>query len=187
MDAYTHGRFQPFHKGHLKFVLYLLGKYDILYIGISNPLRKIPAGFEGFSEKLKESLEHARDPRSNPFNYFEREQIILDSLREEGVDLSRVKILPHFAIYEDSNWFELMPPKESTVIAIPAKDEHHFEKIRGYEKVGYKVEIIPQMSKDISGSRVRESIYAGTEEWKEIVPKGAIPLIEKWIENGKSP
>ncbi len=185
MDVYTHGRFQPFHKGHLAFILYLLEKYDTLYIGLGNPLRRLPNNYDTYPDDLKKSLAHARAKENNPFSYLEREQIILESLKQEGIDLARVKILPHFGTYEEENWFELFPPKENTVVAIPAKDEHHFVKLKVYEQFGYKTEIVPQFTTGVSGTKVKDSIYAGTEEWKEMVPKGAIPLIEKWIKNRK--
>ena len=68
--GYTHGRFQPFHKGHLAVLLYILNSYDELWIGISNPLRRLPHNIATYEESLKKSILEARAENKNIFTYF---------------------------------------------------------------------------------------------------------------------
>ena len=95
--AYTHGRFQPLHNGHLPVLLYILNKYDELWIGIANPLRRLPNNIDKYDSDLKKSIFEARKDSKNIFSFIERKKMILDTLKDEGVDLNRIKINPYFS------------------------------------------------------------------------------------------
>ncbi len=108
--GYNHGRFQPLHNGHFNTFLKILEKYDELWIGIANPLRQLPQDFEKLEADLQQSVKRARDPKNNPYTYFERYEMVWNSLQQHGVDMSRVHIAPHFAYYETVNWKDFIPP-----------------------------------------------------------------------------
>ena len=66
MEALFIGRFQPFHKGHLKVIKNILKKYDKVVIGIGSSQYK--------------------NTSDNPFNISERKEMIKRSLHEENID-----------------------------------------------------------------------------------------------------
>jgi len=174
--AYTHGRYQPLHNGHFQMFLKILEKHDQLWIGISNPSRKMPENIDSFDPMLKESVLRARAPENNPFSYTERQEMIIMAFIREGIDISRIRILPHYGFYEEKNWEDFMPPKENSVIALSPKDPHHDAKIERYKKGGWEVKIIPQFP-GISGSVFDKAWKDGN--WRDLVPRGAKEIIEK--------
>ena len=176
--GYTHGRFQPVHNGHFKVMLYILKNYDQLWVGIANPLRELPKNIESLVSDLRNSIKKAREPKNNPYSYIERYNMIYSSLKLYGVDMKRVKILPHFGAYETENWADFFPPKEQTTIILPAKEIYHYKKLEIYRKESWKVEIIPQFP-GISGKIFDKEFPNGN--WKKLVPKGAIEIIERKI------
>jgi nicotinamide-nucleotide adenylyltransferase len=175
--GYTHGRFQPFHKGHLAVLLYVLENYDELWVGISNPLRRLPPNIDSFDMELKQSIEKARLESKNIFSFIERKEMIIESLKDEDVDLSRVKVNPHFGYYEEENWEDFLPKKEPTTIVLHSKDLHHDKKIEFYRKHGWKVEIIPLLKEGYSGTEFHKQYPDG--DWEELVPNGTKRVVDK--------
>ncbi len=171
--AYTHGRFQPLHNGHFHIFLKILEKYDELWIGISNPLRDYPQGMNDLDENLQKSLAAARAPENNPYTFLERYEMIRISLAEAGIDMNRVRILPHFAFYECDNWKDFIPGNATLVLS--AKDAHHYSKIEKYKKMGWNVELIEQLP-GISGSIFDKEWPNG--KWQELVPEGTRKILK---------
>jgi len=168
--GYTHGRFQPFHKGHLPIMLYILENYDELWVGISNPLRKLPANIDELGEDLQRSIKKARLEKKNIFTFLQRKRMILETLEDEGTDLSRVKIYPHFGYYEETNWTDFMPPKKLTTILLHCKDVHHNKKIKYYKDHNWKVETMPMLKDGYSGTLFHEEYPNG--KWQDLIPDG---------------
>ncbi len=181
--AYIHGRFQPFHKGHLALLLYALNKYDELWIGISNPLRELPPNFISFENDLKASILKARDPKKNIFTYLEREEMILKSLEYENIDLKRVKVLPHFGYYDSKNWQDFLPEKENSILVIHPKDLHHKLKLDVYDKLGWRIDDVPLLDPGVSGTDFHKEYPL--DDWQQYVPKGTIEVLEKILLNKK--
>src|SRR4051812_45474626 len=82
----VHGRFQPFHNGHLEYVLRAKGLCQRLIVGITNPDPKWIQP-EDYSA-------HRHEPESNPFTYLERTLMIRDSLLDEGLHPQAFLIVP---------------------------------------------------------------------------------------------
>ena len=173
--GYTHGRFQPFHKGHLPILLYILDHYDELWVGIANPLRRLPTNIESYDEKLKESILEARLESKNIFTFLEREHMVLETLKDEGVDLSRVKIYPHFGYYEEDNWTDFLPPKELTTIVLHCKDVHHDKKLEIYKQNSWETEGLPLLTEGYSGTKFHQEYPDGN--WEDVVPEGTKRVI----------
>lgn len=174
--GYTHGRFQPFHKGHLPLLLHILNNYDELWIGISNPLRKLPDNIETYDTELKNSILEARLSTKNIFTFLQREQMILETLKDEKVNLSRVKIYPHFGYYEEENWADFLPPKKITTIVLHCKDPHHDKKFSYYQANGWKTEAIPLFQAGYSGTLFHSEYPNGN--WQDLVPNGTKRILE---------
>ena len=175
MIGYTHGRYQPLHNGHFNTMLHILENYDQLWIGIANPLREFPRLTDDSDEDLLRSLKKARSVENNPFTYVQRQEMIISSLIQEGVEPTRFRIVPHFAFYDSINWTELLPPVHESIIVLAAKDYHHYKKIECYRQLGWRVEFVRPLE-GVSGERFDCEYPNG--EWRALVPAGAIGFLE---------
>ena len=174
--GYTHGRYQPYHKGHFKVHQYILKQYDELWIGIANPLLKGPLLPERLKPSALASVKKGRSPKENPYTFVERYEMIFQSLMLAGVDMTCVRILPHFAFYDLEDWQQFLPPKEQSVIVLSPKDPHHFQKGEFYRKEGWELELIPQFP-GYSGKAFDAKWPDG--DWRALVPKGTASFLEK--------
>ncbi|MFH1802397.1 MAG: hypothetical protein ABH864_03000 [archaeon] len=171
--GYNHGRFQLLHNRHLNTFLRILDRFDQIWIGIANPLRTPVPNMDQLDPGLQKSLRQARDPDNNPYSFVERYRMIWDSLELKGIDMSRVKIVPHFGFYETDNWKDFMP--EGATVILAAKDYHHYAKVEAYRKNGFKVEFEEPLP-GISGTMLREAWPNGN--WREMVPEGTRKILE---------
>lgn len=181
--GYTHGRYQPLHNGHLHIMINILNEYNLLYIGIANPLLKWPCLLkkenpEIYSKELFQSIKKARDPINNPFTYLERYKMIEDSLIKEGIDHSRFKILPHFGFYDLKHWDQFIPQPSEARIILAQKDYHHYEKIKKYKKMGWSIDY-KSLLEGVSGELFDQNFPNGN--WQELVPKGSVKHINRLI------
>lgn len=154
-----HGRFQPFHKEHMRYALAALEKCDFLWVGITR------------YEILRESFEAGQGRDSllaNPFTYIERVNIIRDALLEQGVEQNRFGFVP-FPI--DSP--ELLPQfvSLSTTCYTTVREDWNKDKIKSLKALGYEVVVLWEdlAVKRISSTIIRESIRSGDGVWKEMV------------------
>jgi cytidyltransferase-like protein len=67
----VHGRFQPFHSGHLEYALLAKKRCRRLLIGVTNP------DLTWFMPEAANANRHTAE--SNPFTYFERALMLRDS------------------------------------------------------------------------------------------------------------
>ena len=96
-----HGRFQPFHLGHVTYLRAALERCQTLIVGITNP---DPATIR---EEAEASHRHRDD--ANPYSFFQRQTMIRETLLDEGVDLRRVVFVP-FPINFPERWQHYVPP-----------------------------------------------------------------------------
>ena len=84
-----HGRFQPFHLGHLTYLRAALERCETLII---------PATIR---EEAEASHRHRQE--ANPYSFFQRQMMIRETLLDEGVDLQQVVFVP-FPINFPERW-----------------------------------------------------------------------------------
>ena len=90
-----HGRFQPFHNGHLEYMRGAAECCDELFVGITNP---DPARVK------PEPADPARHlPESNPWSYVDRMLMVKAAAVDLGLDLERVHVIP-FPVNEPELW-----------------------------------------------------------------------------------
>ena len=81
-----HGRFQPFHNGHLEYMRGAADRSDELWVGITNP---DPARIR------PEASDPARHlPESNPYTYDERLLMVKAAAGDLGLDAASVHVIP---------------------------------------------------------------------------------------------
>src|SRR5438067_1238577 len=95
-----HGRFQPFHNGHLEYLSGAAERSDELWIGITNP--------DPARVKPEESDPLRHLPESNPYSYAERLLMAEAAASDAGLDPQRVHVVP-FPVNEPELWDAYVP------------------------------------------------------------------------------
>jgi nicotinamide-nucleotide adenylyltransferase len=158
-----HGRFQPFHNGHLEYLHGAAARSDELWVGITNPdpTRVKP--------EPSDPLRHL--PESNPYTYAER--LLMVTAVAETVDVD-VHVIP-FPVNEPELWHAYVPANVTQYI-------RHFSdwggtKIDRLREAGVDVVILDEgAEKEISGADVRSAMREG-RAWQSLVPAGVARVI----------
>ena len=166
--AAVNGRFQPFHKGHLEYILTAKSHCDFLCVGITQ---------YDISHLIRSPLDaHREEPKNNPLTYFERVEMVTEILLGNGFKFSDFCITP-FPIDEVGDTQNYLP--RDIPIFTTICDKWNFDKIRALEGQGYKVKVLfERAEKKYSGMTIRRLILSGDEKWKEMVPPEAVRVIE---------
>ena len=150
------GRFQPFHKGHLKAVKDILGKVDELVIVV---------GSSQYSHTL-----------DNPFTTGERIEMIRRAMEEEGVSPSKYWIVPVPDVHVHMIWVAQVvgyTPEFDIVYTNEPLTR------RLFIEAGYNVEPVPFHKRKIySSTEIRERTLSA-EGWEELVPESVAEFIKE--------
>jgi len=149
MRAVFVGRFQPFHKGHLNAIKYILKKQKGgIFIVIGS--------IERFLE------------RDNPFFFKERKEMVLRALRESKIKNFKIFGLPDF--FDDKIWAS----KVLAVTGLKVTDTLVFSRdpwtTKSFEKIGVRVKPQPFFFNKLSATLVRKKICR-QEKWEHLLPK----------------
>jgi nicotinamide-nucleotide adenylyltransferase len=159
-----HGRFQPFHNGHLEYLRGAAVRSDEVFVGITNPdPRRV-------KEEPSDPLRHL--PESNPFTYVERLLMIAAVARDEAIP---VHVIP-FPVNEPELWPAYVPDGVTQYLRLFS--EWGGTKLERMRDAGYDVVILDEgAGKQISGADVREALRAGGD-WESLVPPGVARVIK---------
>jgi cytidyltransferase-like protein len=158
-----HGRFQPFHNGHLEYLRGAAARSDEVFVGITNP---DPTRIK---EEPSDPLRHL--PESNPFTYVERLLMVQAVAEDEGM---RVHVIP-FPVNEPDLWPAYVPPGVTQYLRLFS--EWGGTKLDRMQEAGYEVVVLDEgIEKRISGADVRAAIRAGAD-WAALVPPGVARVI----------
>ena len=156
MIALVVGRYQPFHKGHLKVMAEVLDDVEHIIIGIGS------AQYAGSAE--------------NPFSYEERRSMIERSMKMEGIDASRYSIHPIDDIHNYPKWVAHVKECVPHFDLVYTRSELTS---RLFGEAGIEVrEPCLYDRKIYSGTGVRKRIIEG-EDWQELVPEGTCEIIHE--------
>jgi cytidyltransferase-like protein len=159
-----HGRFQPFHLGHLEYLRGAAAQSDEVWVGITNP---DPTRIR---EEPTDPLRHL--PQSNPWTYAERLLMVKETAGDDGID---VHVIP-FPVNEPELWHAYVP--SGAVQFIRHFSEWGGTKIERLRAAGYEVVVLDEgAEKEISGADVRAAIRE-EREWRALVPPGVARVIE---------
>jgi nicotinamide mononucleotide adenylyltransferase len=160
-----HGRFQPFHHGHLEYLVAAAGRSRRLAVGITNP--------EGFPIRPEPSDPARHLPESNPFTYAERRRMVEAAAAEAGVGL--VEVLP-FPVTEPGLWDGLVPA--GAVQFVRVFSPWGASKLSRFEDRGLPVVVLDAPGgKRVSGEQVRAAMRSGGD-WRALVPPAVAAVID---------
>jgi len=151
------GRFQPPHWGHVYAIREILREVDEVIVAV---------GSAQFNYIAKD-----------PFTAGERIWMLREALREGGVDLSRVIIVPIPNVENNLEWLgrvkSYVPPFHVVYTGNP------FVALL-FRQAGYEVRQQPLYRRDLySSTRVRELIIRGDPKWEELVPASVAAIIKQ--------
>jgi nicotinamide-nucleotide adenylyltransferase len=164
-----HGRFQPFHNGHLNYLRGAAERSKEIFVGITNPdpsrVRPEPS----------DSTRHL--PESNPWRYFERLLMVKAAAADLGLDLTCVHVIP-FPVNEAELWQAYVPDGATHYLRVFS--EWGTTKLRRLREAGYEVVVLDEdTEKGISGADVRAALRGGGD-WEALVPPSVAVLIKKF-------
>ncbi len=147
------GRFQPFHRGHLRLIKEAAKEADHILIGIGSS-----------------QLSRTKD---NPFTSEERRETIIASLKDMPGKLSLYDIPD---IGNNDLWVahvEKIVPKYDVVYTNGVLERSLFA------KAGYQVHATGLFNRDkYSGTEIRRRIRSN-EKWRHLVPEGTLKILKK--------
>ena len=153
MKALFIGRFQPFHKGHLKVIQDISKKYDEIIIGIG-------------SSQYANTME-------NPFTAAEREEMIKKSLKEIGVKNYKIFFIPD--IHNPSKWVDHVT---SIIPSFDVVVSNNTFTLTLFSEKGFKVIKTPLYNKKMySGKEIRKRMI-NDEKWVDLVPTPVANIIK---------
>jgi nicotinamide-nucleotide adenylyltransferase len=163
-----HGRFQPFHLGHLEYLRGAAERCDELFVGITNPdptrIRHEPS----------DPARHL--PESNPWTYAERLLMVKAAARDLGLGLERVHVIP-FPVNEPDLWPAYVP--EDVTQFLRLFSDWGGTKLDRMRAAGYEVVVLDEgAEKEVSGADVREALREGGD-WETLVPPGVARVIRE--------
>ncbi|MDQ3778409.1 MAG: adenylyltransferase/cytidyltransferase family protein [Actinomycetota bacterium] len=162
----AHGRFQPFHNGHLEYLRGAAERSDELFVGITNP---DPARVRPEPTDPRRHL-----PESNPWSYVERLLMVKAAAAELELDPARLHVIP-FPVNEPELWRAYVPPGVTQYLRLfSGWGATKLERLRD---AGYEVVILDDgTEKEVSGAQVREALRTG-RDWEALVPAGVARVI----------
>jgi nicotinamide-nucleotide adenylyltransferase len=161
-----HGRFQPFHNGHLEYLRGAAARSERVFVGVTNPdPRRV-------REEPSDPLRHL--PESNPYTYTERLLMIEAVAADERIP---VHVIP-FPVNEPELWPAYVPDGVTQYLRLFS--EWGGTKLDRMREAGYEVVILDEgAEKEISGRDVREAIKAGAN-WEALVPPAVARMIRSF-------
>ena len=162
-----HGRFQPFHCGHLEYLRLARERCETLIVGITNP--------DPTQIAQEETSDHRHHDEANPFTFFERLMMIRELLREEGV-AERESIIIPFPVNLPDRWRYYLPRDVTHYVRVFSPWEQ--TKVDRLREAGYEVEILtPGAGKTFEATEVRRRMVSG-EDWRSLVPPAVARVID---------
>ena len=161
-----HGRFQPFHNGHLEYLRGAAERSDEIFVGITNPdPRRI-------RPEASDPLRHL--PESNPYTYVERLLMVTAAAVGDGLDPARVHVIP-FPVNEPELWDAYVPDGVTQYLRLFS--EWGGTKLERFRDAGYDVVILDEgVEKGVSGADVRQALRTGGD-WESLVPPAVADVI----------
>ena len=165
----VHGRFQPFHNGHLDYVLEAFGRADFLWVGLTQIFKPQP---DPLNQTGREGA------TSNPLTFRDRHDLVDASLVAAGIGRERFRITP-FPIETPERLREFIP--EGCLCFTTLVNEWNNEKVKRLNENGFPTEIlglsVPDNMRVTSGTEIRRLFRDGDSSWARFVTPAVAEII----------
>ena len=162
----AHGRFQIFHKDHLKYLLAAKSNCSMLVVGITSP--------DPDQSPAEAADENRGDPAANPCTYYERMLMIEAALLESGVHRSAFQIVP-FPIGFPQRLKYYVPSGARYYLTI--YDAWGETKLARLKALNLDARVLWRDSiKSMSATQIRRAIIEGGE-WENLVPAATARIV----------
>jgi len=168
----VHGRFQPFHKGHLEYVTAALNYCQKLVIAFTNPDKTLT------KQELLAPHRHLKE--ANPFTLLERVTFIQETLIDDNIPLERI-IFISFPINLPDLWEYYITKEVVQFIRIASPWEE--EKAERFRRWGSVVKVLDSSNfkySNLSATQVRKKIFEKSD-WTDLVPHCVAMNIQELI------
>jgi cytidyltransferase-like protein len=163
-----HGRFQPFHLGHLEYLRGATERCDEVFVGITNPDPK------RIRPEPSDPLRHL--PESNPWTYADRLLMVKAAAGDLGLDPTCVHVIP-FPVNEPDLWAAYVP--EGVTQYVRLFSSWGGTKLERLRAAGYDVVVLDEgVDKAVSGADMRVALRNGGD-WESLVPPGVARVIRE--------
>jgi nicotinamide-nucleotide adenylyltransferase len=163
-----HGRFQPFHNGHLEYLKGAAARSDEVFVGITNP---DPSHVRA---EASDPLRHL--PESNPYTYVERMLMVKAAAGDAGLESERLHVIP-FPVNTPEVWDAYVP--RDVVQYIRLFSDWGGAKLDRLRAAGYEVVVLDEgAEKELSGADVRSALREG-RDWEQLVPPGVADVLRR--------
>ena len=161
-----HGRFQPFHCGHLEYLRLARERCETLIVGITNP--------DPTQIAPEETADHRHHDEANPFTFFERLMMIRELLMDDAVPPERTVLIP-FPVNLPDRWRYYLPADVVHYVRVFSPwEQTKVDRLRGE---GYETEVLtPGVEKEVEATEIRRRMAAG-EDWEALVPPAVARVI----------
>jgi cytidyltransferase-like protein len=166
-EGSVHGRFQPFHNGHLDYVMEAFDRADFIWVGLTQLFRP------------KTDTASGREAAaSNPLSFRDRSDLVEMALVAAGISRARFRITP-FPIETPERLNEFIP--QGCLCFTTLVNAWNDEKVRRLQLHGYPTEIlslsVPDNMRVTSGTEIRRLIRAEDATWARFVPSAVAEAI----------
>jgi cytidyltransferase-like protein len=164
----AHGRFQPFHIGHLEYVLAAWAQCDTLVVGITNA--------DPWTVRHEATNPSRGLAAHNPWTYYERMLMVDACLRVSTTHDTPYYIVPFPHSYPERLRF-YSPPDAVHFLTI--YDEWGEEKLRRLSGMGLRTQVLWRRVEPVtSGTEIRRLI-AAEKTWVHLVPPPVADVIAR--------
>ncbi|MBN1315624.1 MAG: hypothetical protein JXA42_09160 [Anaerolineales bacterium] len=166
-----HGRFQPLHLDHLKYLSAGMEKCAFMYVGITNP--------DPGLTRADDNDPYRSLPSTNPCTYYERLLMLQRALTDKGYDCNRFCIVP-FPINLPELWRQYVP--RNAVYFLTIYDAWGERKLELLHSAGLKTDVLwrrDSVDKGIKGADLRRRIATG-KPWEHLVPQATCDVIRQF-------
>jgi cytidyltransferase-like protein len=166
-----HGRFQPLHNDHLKYILAGKARCNKLVVGITNP--------DPWTTREDAADPERSRPEQNPLTYFERYMMVRTVLVEAGVPWDDFCIVP--LPINVPELYRYYVPMEA-VFYLTIYDRWGDRKRGMFEDLGLRTEVMwqrPEDQKGITAAEIRKRMTCD-EPWEHLVPAATARLMNTW-------
>ena len=118
-------------------------------------------------------------PTANPLTYYERYILIHSVMKEKGVDLQDLSVVP--LPINKPELYQYYVPLDA-VFFLSIYDDWGMKKLSYFESLGLKTHVIrkvPLEEKGISASNVR-NLMINNQPWEHLVPESVARLLKQW-------